>query len=94
MNRVLLVMVISGLLVLPLDTPAAENTTSNQNQQNSIKETISDRYLRLPVCHGGSSRIGSAHTLVDAMVKDRQGRDIGMVENLIMDTKTEKVLFV
>lgn len=93
MKKLIITALIVGLPLLPLAVLAAAKTSPGQTNMVPKKEEIPSQYLILPVPQGDLKEAKGENTLLDATVKDENGKDIGTVAHMIMDTKTGKIAY-
>lgn len=92
MKRLLSITLVAGLVLVPLTALAAAKTAPGQTNMVP-KVEIPKNYLILPVPRGDLAEVKAKNTLLDAAVKDEEGKNIGTIDNLIVDTKTGKIAY-
>ncbi|MGH7182914.1 MAG: PRC-barrel domain-containing protein [Nitrospiraceae bacterium] len=92
MKQLLIVMLLVGVPLVSLGASIAEMTKPGQTAMVA-KVEIPKSYLILPVPRGELRDVPRGNTLLDAAVIDSEGKNIGIVDKLIMDTRTEKIVY-
>lgn len=92
MKKLMIMTMIAGLSLVPLTVFAAGKTTPGQT--NMVRKVeIPKSYLILPLPRGELREAEGKNALVNAMVKDENGKTIGTVGHLIMDSKTGHIAY-